>query len=122
MKKLFIICAAVMVSTATFAQTEKKATITTSTTTSTVETKNPTDYYMLKDGALLYYRGTDAQPQQTNVTLKNGTVISTNGEVTLKSGAKVTIPNNQCIDSNGKIGDCDKMRAELKIEPTGDNK
>ena len=120
MKKLLIICATVMITASGFAQTEKKTSTTTSTTTTT-EMKVAQEWYMMKDGKLMHYSGSNAQSQETEVTLKNGTLISTTGEVIRKDGTKETLGDNQCINSFGKIGDCEKMRAELKKNDNGVN-
>lgn len=121
MKKLFVIVAAVMVSTAVFSQEEKKSeTQTPATTAPAAEKKMAHECYMMKDNALMHCMGTKAEPQKTDVKLKNGTTISAKGEVMKSDGSKEMLANGQCIELNGNIGDCEKMHAGMKMDKKDD--
>ena len=112
MKKLIIALVAVAFSaTVVFAQTEKKAESKPATKT---EKKPATHCYAMKDGAMVHCMGTASEPMSKDATLKNGSTVSTKGEVKMKDGKKVMLANGQCIDVSGKIGDFDKMHAEMK--------
>ena len=63
----------------------------------------------MKDGAMVHCMGSKGEPMTKDVTLKNGIVISTSGEVTMKNGTKSKLNNGQAVDMNGKIGDFEKM-------------
>ncbi|MEO5570333.1 MAG: DUF6799 domain-containing protein [Bacteroidia bacterium] len=131
MKKLFVIIAAVLTSSAVFAQTDDAKTATPATpptpATAPASSAPPTTMtgdhtampmhqcYMMKDNALMHCTGTDATAQKADVTLKNGTVISAKGEITPKEGAKTQMANGQCCDMMGMVGDCEKMHAGMKM-------
>src|SRR5258705_3726583 len=108
MKKLFVIAAAVMVSTAVFAQNEKKTETagTPSTAKPAAEKKMAHECYMMKDNALMHCMGAKDMPQKTEVKLKNGTVITQKGEIIAADGTHSMLANGQCIDMNGKVEDC----------------
>lgn len=118
MKKLFAIVAAVIVSTAVFAQNDKKA----ETTPPSAEKKMAHECYTMKDNALMHCMGDKAEAQKTDVKLKDGTTITAKGEVMKVDGSKSMLANGQCIDLNGKIGDYEKMHAEMKMEKKADDK
>ena len=121
MKKLFVIVAAVMVSTAVFSQDEKKPQTQTAASPA-AEMKMAHECYMMKDNALMHCMGTKAEPQKTDVKLKNGTTISIKGEVMKTDGSKEMLANGQCIELNGKIGDCEKIHTGMKMEKKTDDK
>lgn len=70
----------------------------------------------MKEGKLMRCLGTSAVPQTTDVTLKNGTMITTAGAVTMKDGTTATMTDGQCISLGGKIGDCEKMHSMAKAK------
>ena len=70
--------------------------------------------YMMKDGALMHCTGDKTEALKTPVTLKNGTMISTKGEVKMKDGKTMMMENGQCMSMMGSIGDCEKMHASMK--------
>ena len=111
MKKLIVMFTAVFLMTATFAvaQAEKPA-----AAKSTGEKKMATHCYTMKDGAMMTCMGKSAEPMKSDVTLKNGTKVSTKGEVTMKDGKTSMLTNGQCIDMSGKVGDFDKMHPAMK--------
>jgi len=113
MKKLFIAIIAVAFSTVALAQTpEKKADA--KPAASEKKTTDNTHCYSMKDGAMMHCMGTTAEPMKKDVTLKNGTTVSTKGVVVMKDGKKAMLKNGECIDVNGKIGDFDKMHPGMK--------
>ncbi|HKR07099.1 MAG TPA: DUF6799 domain-containing protein [Bacteroidia bacterium] len=124
MKKLFVIVAAVMVSTALFAQNEKKTETapTPATAAPVAEKRMAHECYMMKDNALMHCMGTKAEAQKTDVKLKNGVTITAKGEVMKADGSKEMLANGQCIELNGNIGDCEKMHLGMKMEKKADDK
>jgi hypothetical protein len=113
MKKLLIAIVAVVFSSAVLAQApastpEKKAEM------KPAMEKMSTHCYAMKDGAMTHCMGTKGEPMSKDVTLKNGTMVSTKGEITTKDGKKSMLANGQCIDVNGKVGDFDKMHPGMK--------
>lgn len=70
--------------------------------------------YEMKDNMLMHCWGEKSEVQKTNVTLKNGTKVSTKGEVTMADGKTQMLTNGQCIDIKGMIGDCNKMHVDMK--------
>lgn len=101
------------------AQTEQKSTTTTkqsTTTTTDKSTMKGHESYMMKDGTLMHCVGDKTETQKTNVTLKNGTRITTTGEVITSDGKTSALANGQCVDMKGMVGDCDKMGKGGKMD------
>ena len=105
MKTLLIAIFAVLFSTSAFAQAEKQT---------KPAPKMTTHCYNMKNGAMMHCMGTKEEPMTKDATLKNGTRVTTKGEVTMKDGKKTTLTNGKAIDANGTIGDYDKMHANMK--------
>ncbi len=59
--------------------------------------------YMLKDGKLMMDKNGKKTDVTNDVTLSNGTTITTDGKVTWKNGKTQTLQNGEVIDMNGKI-------------------
>ncbi len=85
MKKLLFAAMAVALSTGAFAQDQsaKKA------DAKPAHEKMMTHCYAMKDGAMMHCMGSKAEPMAKDVTLKNGTMVSTKGEITTKDGKKI---------------------------------
>jgi hypothetical protein len=117
MKKLMSLIVCLMFTTAMVAQT---------TNSSDQATTNPGhEYYMLKDGKLYHSMGDKSTAVTESVTLKNGTMISTTGEVTMKDGSKQTLTADQCISLSGRIGACADMpgmKKQNKMDEKSDKK
>ena len=109
---VFFTIIAVVIATGVFAQTDKK----TDDLPTLTEKKLATHCYSMKDGAMMHCMSVNAEPMTDDVTLNNGTIISTMGEVTTKDGKKSRLEHGQCIDLAGTIGDFASMHPEMKIE------
>lgn len=59
--------------------------------------------YMMKDGKLMSDKNGTKTDVTNDVTLSNGTTITTDGKVTWKNGKTQTLENGEVIDMNGKI-------------------
>lgn len=59
--------------------------------------------YMMKDGKLMMDKNGKKTDVTKDVTLSNGTTITTDGKVTWKNGKTQTLHNGEVIDMNGKI-------------------
>lgn len=59
--------------------------------------------YIMKDGKLMSDKNGTKTDVTNDVTLSNGTTITTDGKVTWKSGKTQTLQNGEMIDMNGKI-------------------
>lgn len=116
MRKLMVLMVTVLFTTGVMAQTEQKSTTTTKETTTTTDktTVKGHECYMMKEGTLIHCMGDKAEAQRTNVTLRNGTKITTTGEVITSDGKTMAVANGQCVDMKGMVGDCDKMHAGIK--------
>jgi len=122
MKKLLAIAVAVIVSTAVFAQNDKKADSTIPATSTAAEVAAH-DCYTMKNNALMHCTGNNNMEfQKTDVKLKNGATLTAKGEVKKADGTKEMITNGQCITLDGKIGNYDKMHAEMTIDKKADDK
>ena len=122
MKKLITLTVVVLFATTTFAQ-EMKMDPKIEEGKTEVGAAKPMmhECYMMKNGHLVHCIGTKAEPQKTEVSLKNGTVITSAGDVKMKDGKSVKLENGQCISMMGSIGDCEKMHSATKVERTLEN-
>ena len=59
--------------------------------------------YFMKDGKLMSDKNGTKTDVTNDVTLSNGTTITTDGKVTWKNGKTQTLQNGEMIDMNGKI-------------------
>jgi hypothetical protein len=73
--------------------------------------------YMFKNGSLAHCMGDKVAPQKTDVTLKNGTVLTPTGDVKMKDGKSLKLENGQCVSMMGSIGDCEKMHITKNKTP-----
>jgi len=80
------------------------------TSSSTTNSKTQSGYhnanhenYVLKDGKLMQWKDHKENTVTQDVTLSNGTMISTDGKVTWKDGKSQTLTDGQMVDMNGKI-------------------
>lgn len=60
-------------------------------------------WYYMKDGKLMSNRNGTSTAITNDVTLNNGTTITSDGKVTWKDGKTETLQNGERIDMNGKI-------------------
>ncbi len=60
-------------------------------------------WYTFKDGSLMMNNKGTMAPVTSDVTLSNGTMISTTGKVTWKDGKSQMLENGEMVDGNGKI-------------------
>ena len=66
------------------------------------QTKN-SEHYVMQDGKLMMDKNGTMSAVNSDVTLSNGTTITTDGKVTWKSGKTQTLENGERIGSNGHI-------------------
>ena len=69
--------------------------------------------YMMKHGALMHCMGDKAEPQKTEVKLRNGSMISPDGIMKSEDGQSTKLQNGQCVLLNGVLGDCEKMHSKM---------
>ena len=60
-------------------------------------------WYTFKDGSLMMNNKGTMVPFTNDVTLSNGTMISSTGKVTWKDGKSQMLENGEMVDGNGKI-------------------
>lgn len=115
MKKLLALFTAAVFFTAfcAQAQTEKK-TETKTPPAKTAETKTQHSDYAMMDGKMMHCMGAKQEPMTKDVTLKNGTTVSMNGEVKTKDGKTTMLKNGWCVDMHGKVGPMDEMHNTKK--------
>lgn len=61
------------------------------------------EHYMLQNGKLMMDRNGTMSAVTNDVTLSNGTMITTDGKVTWKNGKTQTLQNGESIGTNGRI-------------------
>jgi hypothetical protein len=62
-----------------------------------------TEHYVMQDGKLMMDKNGTMNAVNSDVTLSNGTTITTDGKVTWKNGKTQTLQNGERISTNGKI-------------------
>ena len=67
------------------------------------ETKTVNEFYAFKDGKLIKVKNKVKTEQKDNVTLSNGTQISSTGTIQYSDGTTATLKEGEWIDDNGKI-------------------
>jgi hypothetical protein len=80
------------------------------------ETKTVNEFYAFKDGKLVKVKNKVKTEQKDNVTLSNGTQISSNGTIQYSDGTTATLKEGEWIDDKGKIhqGRMNKMNKDNK--------
>lgn len=61
------------------------------------------EMYVFNDGKLMMSKNGTKSDVSQDVTLTNGTTVSTDGKVTWKDGKTKTLTNGEWLDMNGKI-------------------
>src|SRR6187402_1041567 len=61
------------------------------------------DGFKMKDDMMLAVKNGVTTTMSVNVTLKNGTVVKTDGSVITLAGKTIQLKNGQAIDSKGRI-------------------
>ena len=101
MKKVFLVMIGAALSFGAFAQD----TTTTSTTSPTEQTQHQQkDMYVFKNSKMWAVKNGNIAAMTDDVTLSDGTVVKTTGEVT-KSGKTEALKDGQYIDVDGNIGE-----------------
>lgn len=77
------------------------------------QSKITQEYYMMKDGKLMHFNGENCDTVKSEIALKNGTVVTPQGEVKQKSGKVAQLKNGQCISLTGGVGNCGKQPARI---------
>ena len=60
-------------------------------------------HYVMQDGKLMMDKSGTMSAVTSDVTLSNGTTITTDGKVTWKDGKSKTLTNGEKVSSTGKI-------------------
>ena len=101
MKKIFLSVCTIALSFGAFAQ-QKLVPIDTIVTQQKVQDQK---VYLMKDGKMYSVEEGVKTELTRNVTLRNGTVVSTTGEVRTADGSTVKLIDGQYADKDGKIGE-----------------
>jgi len=100
MKNLLFSMIAVALSFGAFAQ---DTTLTQNPPTEQQQTQKK-DMYVFKDGKMWEVKDGKTSEMAKDVTLANGTVVKTTGEVVTKDGQSSALKDGQYIDVDGNIG------------------
>ena len=100
-----LMLALLLTSSNSFAQTKMK--------TATMK-----DHCMMKDGKMMVMKDGKTMPMKKNMTMKNGTMVMTNGECTMKDGKKMMMKEGDCMEMSGKMGKCSMMSNGMKSSTT----
>lgn len=112
MKKLLIVCTALLLNTAVNAQDATRQTTTTTTQeaqqSSATQTNVGTDAKMadgvvMKDNKMWVMKGGKTMEMTSDMTLRDGSVVMVNGMVKHTDGSTVQMKNGERIDVNGKV-------------------
>ncbi len=101
MKNLFLLFAAIAISIGASAQ--KMNSDTTPTKKHNQYAQKNHEMYALKNGKLMMSKNGTKSDVTQDVTLANGTTISTDGKITWKNGKTETLKEGDWADMNGKI-------------------
>ncbi|MEO7463422.1 MAG: DUF6799 domain-containing protein [Ferruginibacter sp.] len=72
------------------------------------------DCCMMKDGKMMVMKDGKSMPMKKDMTMKNGTMVMTNGECTMKDGKKMMMKEGHCMEMSGKMGECSMMNKNMK--------
>jgi hypothetical protein len=103
MKILSLLAIAFVISCSASAQTTSDTTIHHRTHHQYSKTNGNHERYVMQNGKLMSDKNGTKTDVTNDVTLSNGTTITTDGKVTWKSGKTQTLQNGEMIDMNGKI-------------------
>ena len=65
---------------------------------------NHHNYLQMKDGKMMVVRNGSSSVMTHSMTLRNGTVVMTDGTVKMKNGHTETLTDGQCVYMNGTVG------------------
>ena len=100
MKKLLTLAAAIAFSFASFAQTTSGDKMSKDQGTKTATKK---DCYKMKDGKMMEMKDGKWAAMTMDATLKNGTMVMTNGTVKMTDGKTSQLKEGEGIDVDGKM-------------------
>jgi hypothetical protein len=72
------------------------------------------DCCLMKDGKMMCMKDGKMMPMEKDMTMKNGTKCTTNGECMMKDGKKMKMKEGECMDMNGKMDKCAMMGNDTK--------
>jgi hypothetical protein len=110
MKKMFLLIAACLLSTAILNAQEKKEKSNDKMHHMGMEHKMK-DCVMMKDGKMMVMKGGNTTDMSENMTLKNGTTVMTDGSVKMKNGKTMKMKDGDAMYMNGKM---EKMKMKSK--------
>jgi hypothetical protein len=100
MKKLLIVSAVILMSTATIYAQDMEGKKTHHTEQSGKKMK---DCVMMKDGKMWVMKGGKTMEMSKEMTLANGTKVMTDGTVTMKDGKTMMMKDGESMMMNGKM-------------------
>jgi hypothetical protein len=80
------------------------------------------DHCMMKDGKMMVMKDGKTMPMKKDMTMKNGTMVMTNGECTMKDGKKMMMKDGDCMEMSGKMEKCSMMNNNMKSSTTTKSK
>jgi hypothetical protein len=112
MKRCLILLLAFLLSKAAFSQEKMDKMDKTSSHHMSKMHGTMQDCVMMEDGKTMMMKDGKTMPMDQDMTLKNGTMVMTDGTIKWKNGKTMKLKNNQCIYMNGKVSmmKMDKMK------------
>lgn len=104
MKKVFLVMIGAALSFGAFAQDTTSTQTTTPTEQAQQQPQQQKDMYVFKNNKMWAVKNGNITAMSDDVTLSDGTVIKTTGEVT-KNGKAEALKDGQYIDVDGNIGE-----------------
>ena len=104
MKKVFLVMIGAALSFGTFAQDSTGTQTTPPTEQPQQQPQQQKDMYVFKNSKMWAVKNGNITAMSDNVTLSDGTVVKTTGEVT-KNGKTEALKDGQYIDVDGNIGE-----------------
>lgn len=103
MKKILLAIAAIIITVGGYAQSDQKQPTSQDTTAYQKSNKKHADGFMMKNGKMMCVKDQKMTLLKNDTTLRNGTIVMSNGNYLKKGGTKIMLKEGQHMDLTGKI-------------------
>ena len=80
-----------------------------------VEENMKFDFYQMQNEYIIhYFAEIKGDTLMNDISLRNGSTITSKAELVNKNGKIIFLINGQCVDSKGNIADCKELRKRLE--------
>lgn len=116
MKKLFIVFAACIFSSALFAQTDKDSKMDKMDHSMKMGKGHMKmkDCVMMEEGKMMVMKNGKTMDMDQDMTMKNGTMVMKDGSVKMKNGKTATLKDGECVYMDGSMSKMKMMKHGMK--------